>query len=164
MTDHLEADSITIPGQNYALINVVSPTSNQKTKECALKIKGVFATIIEAKEYASKISKTDPTFDLFVVELYKWLPIPPTVDEIADQQYQDEKLNTLISEHKNEQIRAKEFFESRKGDLINGGVEPNDQQLSDDKSPLEVDISTPTDKIPSLDISQAVKAQLDLQD
>ena len=125
-TDHLEPDTVTIPGQNYALINVVSPNSAQKNETCGLKIKGVFATQEEAKAYAKKINALDPTFDVFLVELYKWLPIPPSIEDIEDKQHQDEKLNQIIDEHKAEQIRAKEFFEKRKEELMAGKIEPVD--------------------------------------
>lgn len=144
MTDHLEPDTVTIPGQNYALINVVSPKSNQKNDDCGVKIKGVFATLDEANQYAKKINKIDPTFDLFVVELYKWFPVPPSIEDIQDQKYQDEKLNNIIESHKQEQMKAKEFFESRKDELMKGGAEPNDQvkyeapsveEVTDDQEP-----------------------------
>ena len=125
-TDHLEPDTVTIPGQNYALINVVSPSSNQKNDTCGLKIKGVFATIDEAKAYAQKLSKMDPTFDVFLVETGKWLPIPPSIEDIEDKKHQDEKLNQIIEEHKNEQIRAQEHFEQRKQHLMAGKVDPID--------------------------------------
>ena len=124
--NHLEADTFTIPGQNYALINVVSPKSNQKNEDFAVKIKGVFATLEDAKEHAAKINKLDPTFDLFLVELYKWLPIPPSIDDIENKEYQDKKLNDIIISHHDEQIKAKEFFEQRKNELVQGKIEPND--------------------------------------
>lgn len=138
MTDHLEADTITIPGQNYALINVVSPKSNQKNEDCGVKIKGVFATLDEAKQYSQKINKIDPTFDLFVVELYKWFPVPPSIEDIQDQKFQDDKLNDIIESHKQEQMKAKEFFEARKEELMKGQSEPNDQVQYDAPSVEEV--------------------------
>lgn len=138
MTDHLEADTITIPGQNYALINVVSPKSNQKNEDCGVKIKGVFATLDEAKQYSEKINKIDPTFDLFVVELYKWFPVPPSIEDIQDQKFQDDKLNDIIDSHKQEQMKAKEFFEARKDELMKGKSEPNDQVQYDSPSVEEV--------------------------
>lgn len=125
-TDHLEADTFTIPGQQYALINVVSPKSNQKNDACGVKIKGVFATIDEAKAHAQKLSKLDPTFDVFLVEMYKWLPIPPTIEDIENKEHQDDKLNQIIEEHKAEQLRAKEHFEQRKEMLMAGKADPID--------------------------------------
>lgn len=128
MTDYLEPDSFTIPGQKYALINVVSPSSSQKHDTCAVKIKGVFDNIDDAKNHAKKLQKLDPTFDVFLVEMYKWLPIPPTMKDIQDQVFQDEKLNEIITEHANEQIRTKEFFEERKQQLKTGSIDPIDTE------------------------------------
>jgi len=148
MTDHLEADTITIPGQNYALINVVSPKSNQKNADCGVKIKGVFATLEEAKQYSQKINKIDPTFDLFVVELYKWFPVPPSIEDIQDQKFQDDKLNNIIESHKQEQLKAKEFFEARKEELMKGKSEPNDQVQYEAPSVEEVPSDPKKDEEP----------------
>jgi hypothetical protein len=122
--DYLKPDSIKIPGQQYALISVVSPTGNQKNDHCGVKIRGVFEDIESAKLHAKKLQTSDPLFDVFLVELYKWLPIPPNTDLIENQEYQDGMLNNIIKGHAEEQLRAKEFFEQRKLDLIDGNVDP----------------------------------------
>ena len=124
--DYLKADSIQIPGQRYALISVVSPSSSQKNDTCGVKIRGVFETVEEAQMQAKTLSKTDPLFDVFLVEMYKWLPIPPNADMIENQEYQDNVLNTIVKSHAEEQIRAKEFFEERKMELMQGNGDPID--------------------------------------
>ena len=124
--DYLQADTIQIPGQKYALISVVSPTSNQKNDMCGVKIRGVFDEIESAKIQAKKIQANDPLFDVYLVELYKWLPIPPNTEAIENQEYQDEVLNTIISKHAEEQLKAKEFFEQRKLEVAQGQLEPNE--------------------------------------
>lgn len=128
--DYLKQDDecMQMPGQKYALISVVSPVSNQKNDACGVKIRGVFENINEAKKQAEMISKLDSIFDVYLVELYKWLPIPPNDDMIKSQEYQDEVLNTLIQGHADEQIRAKQFFEERKHEVMQGKQEPNDSE------------------------------------
>lgn len=121
IVDHLEEDFIQIPSQRYALISVVSPNSTQKLDTCALKIRGVFATQEEANRHAEKLTKTDRTFDVFLVEMYKWLPIPPNVDLIDDKVYQEQMLNDIIQGHKEQQILVKQHFEERKMDSIQAG-------------------------------------------
>jgi hypothetical protein len=123
----LEPDTITIPGQNYALISVVSPSSNQKTDVCGLKIKGVFATIDEAKSWAAKLQKSDATFDIYVVELYRWLPIPPEVDKIDDQVYQDGLLKDIVDGKKVEDLKAKQFFDQRMQEDLSKNVSRESQ-------------------------------------
>lgn len=124
--DFLKPDSMKIPGQNYALISVVSPQSNQKNDTCGVKIKGVFDTVEEAQHYAKKINQLDPLFDVYLVELYKWLPIPPNADMIQNQEYQDNMLNTIIKSHVEEQQKASAFFEERKLELMKGKGDPLD--------------------------------------
>ena len=124
--DYLQADTVQIPGQRYALISVVSPTSKQRNEMCGVKIRGVFDDIESAKIQAKKIQSNDPLFDVYLVELYKWLPIPPDKECIESQEYQDEVLNTIIGKHAEEQMKAKAFFEQRKTDVSQGNLEPND--------------------------------------
>jgi len=124
--DYLKPDETQIPGQKYALISVISPTSNQKNDTCGVKIKGVFETIEEAQIHAKRLTSLDPLFDIYLVELYKWLPIPPNADMIENQNFQDERLNTIVKSHTQEQLKAREFFETRKLELMNGKVDPLD--------------------------------------
>jgi hypothetical protein len=112
--DHLEEDLLQIPSQRFALISIVSPQSNQQYKSCALKIRGVFATEDEGRRHADKLSKMDSTFDVFLVDMYKWLPIPPDMDNIDDQVYQEHMLNDIIQGHKEQQMLVKQHFEERK--------------------------------------------------
>ena len=126
MTDLLEPTSLTIPGQNYALISVVSPDSNQKNDTCAVKIYGIFASKEEADAHARKLTKLEPTFDIFLVEPYKWLPIPPDKDSIESQEYQDEKLNTIIKAHMDKVNNSTLEFEERKKRLTDGKEDPLD--------------------------------------
>jgi hypothetical protein len=114
MIDHLEEDFIQIPSQKYALISVVSPTSKQKHNVCGLKIRGVFATKEDAEHYVKRLMQADDTFDVYLVEMYKWLPIPPDNDMIDDKVYQEEMLNEIIQGHKESQLQAKQHFEERK--------------------------------------------------
>lgn len=118
VTDHLEEDLIQIPSQRFALISIVSPQSTQKYNSCALKIRGVFATEEEGRRHANKLSKMDTTFDVFLVDMYKWLPIPPDADHIEDQVYQEQMLNDIIQGHKEQQMLVKQHFEERKMESI----------------------------------------------
>jgi hypothetical protein len=114
ITDILTEDVITVPSQRYALISVVSPSSTQKFETCALKIRGVFYSREEANAWATKLSKVDSTFDIFLVDMNRWLPIPAPLDNIEDHVFQDKVLNDIISSHQEEQMKSKEFFEKEK--------------------------------------------------
>ena len=113
----LEEDTIKVAGQQYALISVVSPTSNQKSDACAVKIRGVFSTMEEAQNHAKRLVRIDQQFDIHLVELYKWLTIPPPQEGVTEE-HQDSHLNELLKGHSEQQDRAREFFEDRKNDLV----------------------------------------------
>lgn len=114
INDYLEKDSIRLPGQEYAIISVISPKSRQKADSLAVKIKGVFTNMEEAKKHATKIQKMDDTFDLFVVEMYSWLCLPPETEKIGEKHYADEKLEELITEHDKEMEEARINFEKHR--------------------------------------------------
>ena len=124
ITDHLEEDVIQIPSQRFALISVVSPQSNQQYTSCALKIRGVFQTEEEGRRHANKLTQVDRTFDVFLVDMYKWLPIPPDTDHIGDQVYQDKMLNDIIQGHKEQQVLVKQHFEERKMESLTNPLPP----------------------------------------
>ena len=126
--DYLKPDEKKFPGQNYALISVVSPSSNQKSKACGVKIKGVFETTEIAQMEAKRLMQMDSTFDIFLVEVGKWLPIPPDRNMIESQEYQDSYLNDIIKGHIENNERGNQMFEERKHELMKGNADPSDDK------------------------------------
>jgi hypothetical protein len=118
MEYNLQTDTNKVSGQNWACVSFVSPTGNQKCTALGMKIRGVFEYQEEAVEYVKRLIRLDPTFDIFVCEMYNWCLVPPDPEMITNQTYQDETLNSIISEYRKNQIYAKEHFEERKRELI----------------------------------------------
>ena len=102
------------PKQHFALISLVSKNMHQQSDKTCLKIRGVFNTIDEANQHAQRITQCDPTFDVLVVSMYEWLLIPPDLDKINDQVYNDTQLNDLISEYRVVQVSTCMQFNIRK--------------------------------------------------
>jgi hypothetical protein len=115
---NLATDPIKVPGQNWACVSFVSPTSNQKNVAIGMKIRGVFDTREEATAYIQRLIRLDPVFDIYICELYNWCLVPPDPEMIENQNYQDETLNKIISEYRKNQIYAKEHFEERKREMM----------------------------------------------
>jgi hypothetical protein len=114
----LEQDMTTVPGQLYALISLVGPELPQKNEKFGLKIRGVFNTRDEAASHAKRLQREDATFDIYVVDMYKWLLIPPDRDRIEDVHYQNEKLEEIMTKYRENQRMAAAMFEKRKKDMI----------------------------------------------
>jgi hypothetical protein len=118
MEANLETDTIKVSGQNWACVSFVSPTSSQKCNSIGMKIRGCFDRREEAVEHVKRLIRIDPTFDIFICDMYNWCLVPPDPEKISDQTYQDQTLNTIISEYKKNQIYAKEHFEERKREMV----------------------------------------------
>lgn len=137
---YLEKDTVTVPGQQFAIISVISPSSRQQHDQLAVKIRGAFSTMDDAKKHAERLQKQDSTFDIFVVDMYAWLPLPPDKGEIGEQHYADNKLEELIQGHIEELDRSKEEFEKYKREQMEADRKKTKEL--EDKSTVEEDDKT----------------------
>jgi len=114
----LEQDYLTVPGQLFACISFVGPDLPQKNEQLGLKIRGCFPTRDEAASHAKRLQKDDALVDIYVVDMYKWLLIPPKRDEIEDVHYQNDKLEEIMVNYRKSQTAAASMFEKRKRDMM----------------------------------------------
>ena len=114
----LEQDYLTVPGQLFACISFVGPDLPQKNEKLGMKIRGCFATRDEASSHAKRLQKEDALVDIYVVDMYKWLLIPPDRDQINDVHYQNDKLEEIMTKYRQNQNAAAAMFEKRKRDMI----------------------------------------------
>ena len=75
--DHLDEDVLRDPDQSYVLLSIVSPVSNQKSERTAVMVRGAFPDYGSAQRHAIAINRACPSFDVYSVEMYKWLGVPP---------------------------------------------------------------------------------------
>ena len=87
-----------------------------RTSVRGLKVRGVYGNPKEAEMKAKKLQGKDKYNNIFIGDLGKWLPWDPQPHEIADQEYAQDELNTLMRKYKeNEDNRDKYFEERSKG-------------------------------------------------
>lgn len=149
--DELDEDYITVPGQLYALVSFVAPTgTNQRNDKFGLKIRGAFATKEEAHAHVRRLQQIDKTMDIYLVDMYKWLLIPPDPNCIDDQEYQEDFLNNLVKGYRESQALAKQHFQERKEAVKAEGLDkhlldheklpapppPVDRAIFDEQDPL----------------------------
>jgi hypothetical protein len=154
----LEQDFLTVPGQIFALISIVGPDMPQKNEKLGLKIRGCFQTKEEAASHAKRLQKEDSLVDIYVVDMYKWLLIPPDRDQIEDTHYQNEKLEEIMAKYRQNQREASSHFEKRKRDMmakpIEGSdtpyIEPGDENSKYYTKPDVPPISHPADLLDDL--------------
>jgi hypothetical protein len=164
----LEQDYTTVPGQLYACLSVVGPECPQKNDKFGVKIRGAFNSRDEAASHAKRLQKEDATFDIYVVDMYKWLLIPPDPTAIEDVHYTNEKLEALMSGYKENQQMAAKMFEERKRDMMESGtntfIKPGDENSKYYTKPDEKPISHPAEVLerlkkekPDVDMEQLIK-------
>lgn len=119
----LREDFVTVPGQRFALISMVGPQANQKTEQWGLKFRGCFNTKEEANAHVKDIMASDPHFDVYLVDMYKWILFPPDKTKIDDVHYQEQYLNDLMRGYAENQKAARKFFEERQMDVMKDGLD-----------------------------------------
>jgi hypothetical protein len=133
---------------------VVGPECPQKNDKFGIKIRGAFNSREEAASHAKRLQKEDATFDIYVVDMYKWLLIPPDPTSIDDVHYTNEKLEELMSGYKENQQMAAKMFEERKRDMMETGtntfIKPGDENSKYYTKPDESPISHPAEVLERL--------------
>lgn len=115
--------------QNFMVLSIVAPdgTSQKTTSTFGIKGFGCFNTLSEANDCCKQLQQECNMFDYFVMDLLEWVKLPPQVEHLSDQHFQEQEMETLKDKViKMRQVRAKmmedRLIESKKG-TIESGVE-----------------------------------------
>ena len=150
----LEQDYTTVPGQLFACLSVVGPEAPQKCDKFGIKIRGCFSTRDEAANHAKRLQREDSTFDIYVVDMYKWLLIPPDPTKIEDSHYVNDKLEDIMAGYRENQKQAARLFEDRKRDMIENPqseyIKPGDDNSKYYTKPDEAPVSHPAEVLERL--------------
>lgn len=146
----LETDYTTVPGQVFACLSVIGPEAPQKNDKFGIKIRGAFATRDEAANHAKRLQKEDPTFDIYVVDMYKWLLIPPDPTKIEDVHYTNEKLEEIMVGYKENQAQAARMFNDRKEAMGKNTISAGDENSKFYTKPDEAPVSHPAEVLERL--------------
>jgi hypothetical protein len=85
-----------------------------RTTVRGLKVRGVYGSQDEAVARSKRLQRLDPLHNIFVGEIGKWLPWDPEPSDVAEQEYAEEQLNTLMKKYKeNEELKEQFHRENR---------------------------------------------------
>jgi hypothetical protein len=148
----LEQDYLTVPGQLYACLSIVGPEAPQKSDKFGIKIRGCFASKDEAAAHAKRLQKDDPAFNIYVVDMYKWIMIPPDDSKIEDVHYQNERLEEIMTGYRESQAQAAKMFEERKRGMLEGTnhFTPGDENSKFYNKPDEAPVRHPAEVLAEL--------------
>lgn len=102
----------------WGIFSVVTPEGVMNTKMRCFKVRGVFEDYETAVKWADKIGEND-VFDVFVGDLYKWLPLDSDTDKATHVQYRNKKEQKLIMQQRENEMnelvgRKKALLEKEK--------------------------------------------------
>jgi hypothetical protein len=104
--DFMYANKTKLEDEFYAL-------NEFRTSVRGIKIRGVYGNSKEAELKAKKLQTKDKYHNIFIGDVGKWLPWDPQPHEIAEQEYAQDQLNTLMRKYKENEDNREKFFEER---------------------------------------------------
>ena len=128
--------------QQYSVVAIVN---NEDKSEVAIKIFAAKDKLQDAEEYAKSLQMLYPIFNIHVVDMYKWLLLPPDLSKIDNHNYLNTELDNLIksnnkSRESTQQMLASGLlddtsvpvnFENVHPNLIQGVAEPKETEAAD---------------------------------
>ena len=128
-----------------------------------IKVRGVYESIEEAKVRCEQLRKLDQDkFPIFIGEVGCWCPWNPNPNEIKDQEYAIDSLNTMMHEYdKNIQSKNQHYAE-RKAELKER-IEENEKQKENNRA-LEFDTDKADVLVESLENTNIEQIKNSLQE
>lgn len=96
-----------------------------QTSTRGIKIRGTFPTQKEAEMRAKLLREIDPNFDVFVGPVGLWMPWEPEAYKTGRVDYLEQELNDLMAKKKENEDKAKDYFEQRVKDSKKKAIEEN---------------------------------------
>lgn len=135
-----------IDGQNFAIISIVG----DNTIGWALKIKGIYETEEEARVKMDILKDFDNTFEQYIVECYRWLPIDIDPNDIENKVFTNEEygdqLNDLYNERNKQNLKAKQLVNKNppattSPNVILETIEDDVERIKDQPKDYDFDLS-----------------------
>ena len=128
-----------INGQTYGLVSIVGPNLKQKCNIYGIKFRGVADSLEKAKSMSQKLTKIDPDFDIYTVEVGKFFPLDVDPMNVSSVEYQNTQLNELVKNYLENRENATIEYERRKNDMIKQAIsEGRSKQNQETEHPVAI--------------------------
>lgn len=87
--------------------------NNFQTSTRGMKVRGVYPSQGEAELRAKLLREIDPNFDVYVGPVGIWMPWDPDAYKTGRVEYLEQELNELMSKKKENEDKAKDYFDKR---------------------------------------------------
>jgi len=102
-----------------------------RTSIRGVKVRGVYSNTKEAELKAKKLQTKDKYHNIFMGEVGKWTPWDPSPNDVKDQEYNNDQLNTLMKKYKENEDSREKFFEERTKGSKGSASSPGAASVSD---------------------------------
>ena len=93
-----------------------------------LKVRGVYESKREAEIRAKVLQRRDPNFHVFVGQVGYWLPWDPNPDGVAEQEYANDQLNTLMKKYQENRKYKDDVYANETEDRKRAAREENQKR------------------------------------
>jgi len=108
-----------------SLENIFNEKNLFQTSTRGIKVRGVFASQKEAELRAKMLREVDPNFDVYVGPVGLWMPWEPDAYKTGRVEYLEDELNQLMSKKKENEDKAKDYFDKRVKEAKINAIEEN---------------------------------------
>jgi len=116
-----------------------------------IKVRGVFPSEAEATIKAKRLQKSDPTFNIYMGYVGKWMAWEPDPNKVKDQEYANDELNTLMKKYRENEDARDTFYTEQKNRKV-AAVKSRSVEDSDT-------VAGVTDAAADADAAQSVNVQ-----
>jgi hypothetical protein len=113
-------------------------SNSYQTSVRGIKVRGVYESLEEARKRAMLLKDLDGKFDIYIGEVGCWCPWCPNPTEVADQEYSETELNTLVKKYKENLVKKELYHKQRSEMMIAKAIEQKDVWLKN-KADTEVE-------------------------
>ena len=121
-------------GQAFVVLSIIGPNCRQKSDTALVQILGCHASHAAAVKFAQQVSGSSPDFDIFVADMYKWLPLNAKPEDATNTHWQNKEVDTLMAEYNKRREISKNLFDARRTICIEANRQKNAVSVEATKS------------------------------
>ena len=104
--------------KNDELNNEFNQEVDFQTNVRGLKVRGTYNTMKEAQIRSEVLKRKDKNHNIYIAQVGCWCPWDPSPNDIQDQHYGEDQLNTLMKKYRENQSYKDMVFDERKNELM----------------------------------------------
>jgi hypothetical protein len=95
-----------------------SETVDFQTNVRGIKVRGSYSSMREAQVRSEVLKRKDKNHNIYIAQVGCWCPWDPNPNDIQDQHYAEDKLNTMMQKYRENQVHKDEVFDDRKEEML----------------------------------------------